>query len=144
MKNAATATGILGMIIAVSAVYRARTFPLQDLEHGLGAGFFPLLVIAAIACLAIASLAVGIFRPGSGPTLRFRQAGTKRALWLLLFLVVFAAAFAQVGLLLPVVAFLVVSMLVLGAPWIPALLVGVLAGIAVHFFFATVLHVPFS
>ena len=142
MRNASTVTGVLGLAIAILAWIEARTFPLQDLQSGLGAAFFPLLVLGAIVVLSIMSIFAG---RASSETLEndltFHD-GTPKALLLLLLLVVFAFAFGHFGLLVPAIVFLSLVTFILGAPWLPALLAGAVSGAAVYALFTLVLRVP--
>ncbi len=142
MNNTDIATGLLGLAIAFCGWLRARTFPLQSLENGLGAGFFPLLVIGAIVLLSLTSIAVGLRKGSGGTPLTFVMSGTPQAMIVLLALVAFILAFGQFGLLFPGVVLIVGLMLVLGTPLISATLIGSASGGAVYVLFANILRMP--
>ncbi|MCD1636450.1 tripartite tricarboxylate transporter TctB family protein [Martelella mediterranea] len=140
--NTDIATGFLGLVIAFCAWLTARNFPLQSLENGLGAGFFPLLIIGLIALLSLTSIAVGLAKSGRARPVTLVRKGTPQAATLLLSLVVFTFLFGQVGLLVPVIILIVGLMFVLGASLLSAAAVGTIAGGAVYGLFVHVLQMP--
>lgn len=142
MGRSHVASGIFGLAIAGIAWLEARTFPLQGLQEGLGAAFMPWLVLGLIVVLSASSIVCGLFlgvgRGGAAkPRPRMDLIGG-----LFLALCAFAIAFVLVGLLVPVVAFLIVSMRLLGAPWARAIGVGMAAGVCIYLTFVIGFGVP--
>jgi len=142
MGGSHVTSGAFGLIVAAIAWLEARTFPLQDLQEGLGAAFMPWLVLAAIAGLSLSSIAYGIARGVSvRASFRWRPERTAAGA-LFLALCGFAVAFVFFGLLIPVIVFLIVGMRLLGAPWWKAAGLGAAAGICTYALFVTGFNVP--
>lgn len=142
MGGSYVASGVLGLAVAGLAWIEARTFPVQGLQEGLGAAFFPWLVLGLIATLSLISLGYGVAR-GVRFALPFqRSPELLAAAGLFVALIVFAQAFVLFGLFLPVIAFLIIGMRILGAPWVRAGGIGLAAGIALYGLFVVGFGIP--
>ena len=129
------ATGVFGLAVGALAWIDARSFPLSRLDAGLGPAFFPWLVLTVITLLSLSAVVYGLMQ---GVRFNFPfQAGNALASTALLFaaLCAFALLFASFGLLIPVILFLIVSMRLLGAPWLHATGIGTATGFALHLLF---------
>ena len=141
MKKSGALTGLLGLIIAAMAYADARSFPIQNLENGLGAAFFPLLIITALAVLSVLSCLLGVFGKGAQQELEFREEGTRSAIALLVAMILFLVAFGSFGLHVPSILFIAGAAWLLGAPPLRSVLIGILGGTAVRVFFINILNV---
>lgn len=142
MGGSHVASGIFGLSVVGLAWIEARTFPIQGLQEGLGAAFFPWLVLGIISLLSLGSLTYGLVR-GVRFDLPFaRSPELQSAVGLFAALCAFSLAFVFFGFLIPLIAFLVVGMRILGASWRYALFVGGPAGIAVYGLFVVGFGVP--
>ena len=134
--------GIAGLVLVALAWIEARTFPLQDLQEGLGAAFFPYLVLGIIAVLGLALIIHGLVL-GPRFALPFdRNAQLTGTAALFAVFVAFTLAFANFGLLVPAGLFLMFGMRILGASWTGAVVVGWAAAGAIHALFAIGFGVP--
>lgn len=136
------AAGAAGLLIVAMAWVEARTFPLQNLQEGLGAAFFPYLVLGLIGILSVCLVGYGLAVDGAeGPQPLFGP-GYRRAAALFAAFAAFAVAFSQFGLIASAAAFLIIAMRVLGAPWIGAAVVGAVAAGAIHALFVVGFGIP--
>lgn len=141
MNNCTILAGLIGLIIAVIAFVEARSFPIQSLENGLGAGFFPLLVIFALATVSLVSLFKGVLARNEDQE---SLAGGKREvlwIWIAGFLILFTIAFSHFGLIAPTIIFISAASYKMGAPLKNAVFTGVVAGSAVYVLFVNILNV---
>ena len=133
--------GLLGLAIAVIAYADARSFPLQNLENGLGAAFFPLLIIVALAVVSGFILVLSALGRGAQHELDFRGEGTWAAGGLLVALILFWLAFSIFGLLMPSIVFIAGAAWLFGAPLLHSVLFGIAGGGVVHVLFVNILNV---
>lgn len=129
------ATGVFGLAVTGLAWIEAGSFPLQRLESGLGAAFFPWLVLGIIVLLSMCSLVYGTLQGVRFKLPFIADRALAKAALVFVALCAFCVTFARFGLLIPVILFLVLSMRFLGAPWWRAGGIGAAAGLAIHLLF---------
>ena len=129
------------MAIAAIAYVDARSFPLQNLENGLGAAFFPLLIIAVLAMLSGLTLVLSALGKGAQHELDFGGEGTWASGGLLVALILFWVAFSTFGLLVPSIVFIAGAAWLLGAPLLHSILIAIAGGGVVRVLFVNILNV---
>jgi len=135
-------SGVVSLAIAGIAGNEARNFPLQDLQEGLGAAFFPYLITGCIIVLSLAQIVYG-FSLGFKAKWPFEQSPDLNRLGLLFVSFVgFTVAFAHFGFLVPAGIFLVLAMRLLQAPWINAGIVGISATLIIYGIFVVGFAIP--
>lgn len=135
-------SGVVSLAIAGFAGFEARNFPLQDLQEGLGAAFFPFLIIGCIIVLSLAQIIYG-FSLGFKASWPFEQSPDLNRLGLLfLSFAGFAVAFAHFGFLIPAVIFLVLAMRLLQASWLNAGIIGFTAALIIYGLFVVGFGIP--
>lgn len=142
-------SGVAALVVVGLASFEASTFPLQSLEDGLGAAFFPYLTLGAISLLGVALIVKGLASGALKGTAEqtdssagAASSATSSLLRLFVLFGAFAMAFGYFGLLAPAIIFLVVAMRILGAPWAGAAIVGCAAGCALYALFVFGFGVP--
>ena len=141
MRNSGALTGLLGLIIAAIAYGDARKFPLQNLENGLRAAFFPLLVIVFLTLLSFLALLLSALGKCAQQDLDLHGEGTSLVAWLLVLLILFAVAFSHFGLFVSAMVFIALASWLLGSPPKYAVLTGIAGGAAVRVLFINILNV---
>ena len=135
-------SGIVSLTIAGLAAYEGRNFPFQDLQEGLGAAFFPFLILGCIGALGLGQLIYGLIL-GFQFELPYKPSPELTALGLLFIVfVLFTLAFAKFGLIIPTIVFLIVAMRVLGASWKRSGVIGPVAGLAIYAIFVVGFNIP--
>ena len=135
-------SGITGLVISGGAAYLARDFPIQGIQEGLGAAFFPYLVIGVIAILGLGQLIYGLAVGFELKSPFAAEADLRSVALLFVCFIFYAFAFSRFGLIFPTIAFLVIAMILLKANWKFAVAVGAVSGFAVYALFVLGFGVP--
>lgn len=135
-------SGIIGLVISGGAALFARDFPIQGIQEGLGAAFFPYLVIGVIAILGLGQTIYGLAVGFEIKSPFASDADLRSVASLFVCFILYAFAFAQFGLIFPTIAFLIIAMILLKAHWKFAVAVGAVSGFAIYALFVLGFGIP--
>lgn len=158
--NSFVLSGLLAIALAALGAFGARRLRLQSVADGLGAAFFPWLLIGLFVLLGLCLLAVGIARPPglaagidardtSGDTLGAvnAEAGDGPMRWSTVAmicggLIAYALLLVPLGFAPTTAGFVFVTALVLSARPVPAAAFALVTTAALYVIFAIALRVP--
>ena len=135
-------SGITGLVISCGAGYFAQDFPFQGIQEGLGAAFFPFLIIGLISIFSLGQIVYGLSIGFETRSPFSNDSDLKSVFLLFLLFVLFTVAFSNFGLIIPTILFLILAIKLLGASWRMSMLVGALAGISIFAVFVVGFGIP--
>lgn len=134
-------TGVASLFLTGIVAYHLRNIPFAPLRAGLGPAFFPVVVSIILGALGVTALAVGIVQgirnPASGDLIPL----TRRTTVLVPVVILYGVGIQLLGLLIPTIIFLLVSMLLLGVSRFQAILATALASAAIYVVFGILFRI---
>ena len=147
--NSFVLSGLVALALAALGWFDARRLRLQSVADGLGAAFFPWLLVGVLVLLGVCLLAVGLLRPTGAdtPAATGEDGAEPSPRWVAL-AVICAALGGYAVLLVPLgfpattAGFIFVTALALSARPFPAAILALLTTAALYGIFAVALRVP--
>lgn len=137
--NSYTVTGTVALIVGGYVANYLRRIPFSSLEAGLGPAFFPAVLTVLIVLLGVIALIFGFIKAGTGAA--DIEPMHQQTVGMVTAVVLFGFAISHIGLLIPTVLFLLLTMFFLGAGIRYTLIGTAIASTGIYLLFGVVLRI---